>query len=71
SDVEGGTRMKAVFFSGVGTKLGDMMLKQSRMMNFHLVGQFQINNWQGRESVEFHVMDGVNSIAQADQKQAS
>ncbi|HPF79065.1 MAG TPA: single-stranded-DNA-specific exonuclease RecJ, partial [Alphaproteobacteria bacterium] len=29
SDVEGGTRMKAVFFSGVGTKLGDMMLKQS------------------------------------------
>lgn len=63
SDAEGGMRMKGVFFSGVGTPLGDMMLKQSRVTNFHLVGQFQINNWQGRESVEFHVMDGVDSIA--------
>ena len=68
SDVEGGTRMKAVMFSGVGTPLGDMLLKQSRLMNFHLVGQFQINNWQGRESVEFHVMDGMNAIAQEQQK---
>lgn len=64
SDVEGGTRMKAVMFGGVGTPLGDMLLKQSRLMNFHLVGQFQINNWQGRESVEFHVMDGMNAIVQ-------
>lgn len=70
SDAEGGTRMKAVFFSGVGTPLGDMMLKNSRVMNFHLVGQFQINNWQGRESVEFHVMDGMNTIAQSNQREA-
>ena len=68
SDVEGGTRMKAVMFSGVGTPLGDMLLKKSRLMNFHLVGQFQINNWQGRESVEFHVMDGMNAIVQEQQQ---
>lgn len=70
SDVEGGTRMKGVFFGGVGTPLGDMMIKKSRVMNFHLVGQFQINNWQGRESVEFHVMDGINSIVSANEQVA-
>jgi single-stranded-DNA-specific exonuclease len=62
SDAEGGTRMKGVFFSGVGTPLGDALLKNARNTNFHLVGQFQINNWQGRESVEFHLMDGADSI---------
>ena len=70
SDAEGGTRMKAVFFSGVGTALGDMMLKNSRVMNFHLVGRFQINNWQGRESVEFHIIDGMNSIVTTNQQEA-
>ncbi len=70
SDAEGGTRMKGVFFSGVGTALGDMLLKNSRNTNFHLVGQFQINNWQGRESVEFHLIDGMNSIANNLQQQA-
>jgi single-stranded-DNA-specific exonuclease len=67
-DVEGGTRMKAVFFSGVGTPLGDMLLKNARNTNFHLVGQFQINNWQGRESVEFHLIDGADSIIGQHQK---
>ena len=55
-------------FGGVGTALGDMLLKKNRLMNFHLVGQFQINNWQGRESVEFHIMDGMNAIAQEQQQ---
>lgn len=68
SDAEGGTRMKGVYFSGVGTALGDMLLKNTRQTNFHLVGQFQINNWQGRESVEFHLIDGVNSIASSQQQ---
>lgn len=58
-DHEGGTRMKVMFFSGVGTKLGDLLLQKKRMMPFHLVGQFQINSWMGRESVEFHLIDGV------------
>jgi single-stranded-DNA-specific exonuclease len=63
SDAEGGTRMKAMFFGGVGTDLGDMLLKNHKTMPFHLAGQFQINHWQGRESVEFHVIDGMNAIA--------
>jgi single-stranded-DNA-specific exonuclease len=69
-DAEGGSRMKAMFFSGVGTALGDMMLKNYRNTTFHLAGQFQINYWQGRESVEFHLLDGINAIAQALEKQA-
>ncbi len=63
SDSEGGTRMKCMMFSGVDTELGKMLLTKYKTTPFHLVGQFQINNWQGRESVEFHLIDGVNSIA--------
>ncbi len=64
SDADGGGRMKAMFFSGVDTDLGKMLLNNSRNTNFHLLGQFQINNWQGRESVEFHIIDGVDSFSQ-------
>ncbi|NCO03336.1 MAG: single-stranded-DNA-specific exonuclease RecJ [Alphaproteobacteria bacterium] len=62
SDAEGGMRMKGMFFSGVGTDLGEALLTQSKVMPFHLVGQFQINNWQGRDSVEFHIKDGAYAI---------
>lgn len=58
SDWEGGTRMKTMLFGGVGTPLGEALLKKSRQP-FHLLGKFQINRWQGRESVEFHISDGV------------
>lgn len=64
SDADGGTRMKAMLFGGVGTALGDSLLKNNRFTNYHLVGQFQINAWQGRESVEFHVLDGAETLAQ-------
>ena len=63
SDADGGGRMKAMFFSGVETELGKMLLTNARNVNFHLVGKFQINNWQGRESVEFHISDGVDGFS--------
>ena len=62
SDNNGYGRMKAMFFSGAGTALGEKLLKTSKHAHFHLVGQFQINNWQGRESVEFHIMDGADAL---------
>jgi len=62
SDAEGGGRMKTMFFGGVDTPLGQAMLTQYRAAPFHLAGQFQINNWQGRESVEFHIKDGAYAI---------
>ena len=62
ADAEGGSRMKAMFFSGVDTPLGATLMKSYRDVLFHLVGRFQINRWQGRESVEFHLTDGVSTL---------
>lgn len=60
SDWEGGSRLKAMFFYGVGTKLGEALLKGSQSM-FHLAGQFKINSWQGRENVEFLISDAAHA----------
>ena len=66
SDWEGGPRMKAMFFYGVGTKLGETLLKHGQRL-LHLAGQFQINSWQGRESVEFLISDAA--VAAENQQQ--
>lgn len=68
TDWEGGRRMKAMLFYGVGTKLGDALLNQ-KAQGFHVVGQFQINNWQGNETVEFLISDAA-LVIQGDQKAA-
>jgi single-stranded-DNA-specific exonuclease len=60
SDWEGGQRMKGMFFYGVGTKLGEALLKGGQKM-FHIAGQFKINAWQGRENVEFMISDGAHA----------
>lgn len=65
SDWEGGPRMKAMFFYGIGTKLGEALLNHGQRL-MHLAGQFQINSWQGRESVEFLISDAAVA---ADSKQ--
>lgn len=58
SDWEGVGRMKAMLFGGVGTELGETLINKPKLP-YHLAGQFSINSWQGRESVEFHVTDGA------------
>lgn len=60
SDWEGGGRMKGMFFYGVGTKLGEALLKGGQKL-FHMAGQFKINSWQGRESVEFMISDAAHA----------
>jgi single-stranded-DNA-specific exonuclease len=62
-DWEGGTRMKAMMFNGVGTKLGEALLRHEQRL-FHIAGQFQINEWQGRESVEFLISDAAHAAVQ-------
>lgn len=62
SDWEGGPRMKAMFFNGVGTKLGQALLTHNQNL-FHMAGQFKINSWQGRESVEFMLSDAAHASA--------
>jgi len=60
SDSNGSGRMKAMFFSGVDTPLGDYLLQhKGSAQNLSLAGRFTLNHWQGRTSVEFHVLDGA------------
>ena len=65
-DQEGGTRMKAMAFRAHGTPLGDALLKNRGAGPIHLMGQFRINEWQGSESVEFHVVDAAYPVGIAD-----
>lgn len=57
SDLEGGTRMKAMAFRALDTPLGDILLGNKGRQPIHLLGQFHVNSWQGIENVEFHVGD--------------
>ena len=60
SDMEGGSGMKAVAFGAVKSPLGDALLNAGDTP-IHLAGSFQINEWQGRVSVEFHIQDAVKA----------
>ncbi|MGB1076683.1 MAG: single-stranded-DNA-specific exonuclease RecJ [Bdellovibrionales bacterium] len=62
SDLEGGRSIKAMAFGAAGTSMGQALLEQSHMQNFHLLGQFKVNEWQGRESVDFFIKDASFAI---------
>lgn len=59
SDVEGGASIKAIAFRATGTPLGKLLLDKSRDVTVHLMGHFKINEWQGRESVDFIIKDAA------------
>ena len=61
SDWEGGTRMKVMAFRAVGTDMGNALLKAGPKP-MHLLGRLQVNEWQGRESVEMHLKDAVFAV---------
>lgn len=61
AEVEGGTRIRAVAFRSVGTPLGDFLLSSPKGPPVHLLGQFKVNAWNGRETVEFLVMDAAQA----------
>lgn len=61
-DQEGGTRMKAMAFRAVDTPLGDALLGNQGRQAIHLMGQFRVNEWNGTESVEFHVADAAYPV---------
>ena len=58
-DWEGGSWLKAVAFRAAETPLGQAMLKHGGNRPFHIAGHFKINEWNGQESVEMHIEDGV------------
>ncbi len=59
-DREGGASIKAVAFRAVDTPLGNYLLKDAKnaAVPLHLLGAVHLNEWQGRESAEFHIADG-------------
>lgn len=48
--------LKVMAFRSVGTAIGDALLNAKGRM-FHIAGQARINQWQGRESVDFFIDD--------------
>lgn len=65
TDMEGGSRIKAMAFKSADTPLGEALLN-GRGKSIHLMGQFKINEWNGAESVEFHVQDAAYALEAAE-----
>jgi len=59
-DVEGSTGLKAMAFRAWDSDLGKTLREAAQTgQKFHLKGQVKINEWQGRQSVEFHINDAM------------
>jgi single-stranded-DNA-specific exonuclease len=57
-DTAGGTSIKAIAFRAIDTDLGETLLK-SQGKTLHLAGHAVINTWQGRQSVNFQIVDAA------------
>ncbi len=57
-DTAGGTSVKAIAFRALDTALGETLLKAAGAP-LHLAGHITINNWQGRQSVNFQIVDAA------------
>jgi len=59
-DAEGGRALKAMAFRALDSDLGKFLRENAETGNkLHLKGQVKINEWQGRESVEFFISDAM------------
>ena len=62
NDVEGSVSLKAMAFRALDNDLGKLLKNiASSSKAVHLFGQVKINEWQGRESVEFHISDAMEA----------
>jgi single-stranded-DNA-specific exonuclease len=59
-DAEGSQGMKVMAFKALDSDLGKRLREiAGTNQQVHLKGQVKINEWQGRQSVEFHVNDAM------------
>jgi single-stranded-DNA-specific exonuclease len=59
-DAEGSIGLKAMAFRALESDLGKALRELAGTgRQIHLRGQVKINEWQGRESVEFHISDAM------------
>jgi len=54
----GGGRLKAIAFRAVGSPLGHALLDRAGAP-LHLAGRLRADNWQGREDIQFMILDGA------------
>lgn len=57
SGADGG-RLKAIAFRAVGSPLGHALLDKAGAP-LHLAGRLRADNWQGREDIQFMILDGA------------
>lgn len=57
-DTAGGGSVKAIAFRALDTALGEMLLTAAGAP-LHLAGHVTINTWQGRQSVNFQIVDAA------------
>ncbi len=57
-DSAGGGSVKAIAFRALDTALGELLLKHNALP-VHLAGHVTINEWLGKKTVQFQVVDGV------------
>lgn len=57
-DTAGGGSVKAIAFRAMDSALGEVLLK-SGGAPLHLAGHVTVNSWQGRESVNFQIVDAA------------
>ena len=56
----GGKTVKGIAFRAADTLLGKSIM-ESRGEPFHIAGRLRINEWQGRKSVEFTIIDAIRA----------
>ena len=52
-----GARLKAIAFRAAGHELGDVLLTAGNDTPLHLAGTLGLDQWQGREEVQFRLLD--------------
>jgi single-stranded-DNA-specific exonuclease len=57
-DTSGGASLKGIAFRALDTALGETLLKAGPKP-LHLAGHATVNNWQGRRSVNFQIVDAA------------
>lgn len=55
-----GGRLKAIAFRAVGSPLGHALLDRAGAP-LHLAGRLRADNWQGREDIQFMILDGARA----------
>lgn len=57
SDFEKTKSLKAIAFRALGTPLGDFLLDRSRQGFFSMVGSLKLDEWNGRQTIQFIIED--------------